>query len=528
MRVATATLPAAKPRAVVVGGGWAGFGAAWNLSKTGGFGVTLVDGSPDPGGVAGKLGESSIELGVKGCWRHYGNIRRLLDNELELPVRDIYNDFSETAFYSKRGLEVVAPVFGELPRLPAPLGTLVYSLNKFTELPINERLTAFPLTQALLEFDLDEESYSAYDSLSFEALCKRAKVSDALYDTFLAPILLALLFVPPKDLSAAAALSVLSNYALSHQSDFDVQWPRVPPSEIFLKWKRLLEESRGAKFLNSTFVRRVLLSDNGKEVRGVEIDDGSGSTRELGAEVVVLAAGANAMPKIVTASGLESIRGLQRVHELSCSAVTATRFEIDGEPMPLRYPSNVWSTGGEVAGTFYDIGALRGGRPGVVLEVDTYNAADLLGLSDGDLESRGREVLSLENSAYGTSSGRVQATARVRNAALRWTPGSHGATPQLSPEGAPRGLLVAGDLVRNGPGDFGSHLGARGLSQEKSLVTGLRAGMVAAEAFLGKDASRLIKPPLHVEPDEPHISAAKAALTKARASGLLPNNLFIH
>mmetsp|Transcript_3637 Transcript_3637/g.10304 ORF Transcript_3637/g.10304 Transcript_3637/m.10304 type:complete len:235 (-) Transcript_3637:86-790(-) len=234
------------------------------------------------------------------------------------------------------------------------------------------------------------------------------------------------------------------------------------------------------------------------------------------------------MPKIVTASGLESIRGLQRVHELSCSAVTATRFEIDGEPMPLRYPSNVWSTGGEVAGTFYDIGALRGGRPGVVLEVDTYNAADLLGLSDGDLESRGREVLSLENSAYGTSSGRVQATARVRNAALRWTPGSHGATPQLSPEGAPRGLLVAGDLVRNGPGDFGSHLGARGLSQEKSLVTGLRAGMVAAEAFLGKDASRLIKPPLHVEPDEPHISAAKAALTKARASGLLPNNLFIH
>mmetsp|Transcript_3637 Transcript_3637/g.10306 ORF Transcript_3637/g.10306 Transcript_3637/m.10306 type:complete len:98 (-) Transcript_3637:1521-1814(-) len=76
MRVATATLPAAKPRAVVVGGGWAGFGAAWNLSKTGGFGVTLVDGSPDPGGVAGKLGESSIELGVKGCWRYVSRLSR--------------------------------------------------------------------------------------------------------------------------------------------------------------------------------------------------------------------------------------------------------------------------------------------------------------------------------------------------------------------------------------------------------------------------------------------------------------------
>ena len=36
-------------------------------------------------------------------------------------------------------------------------------------------------------------------------------------------MLLALLFVPPGELSAAVALSVLSNYVLMHQADFDVR-----------------------------------------------------------------------------------------------------------------------------------------------------------------------------------------------------------------------------------------------------------------------------------------------------------------
>ena len=62
------------------------------------------------------------------------------------PVRDAYNAFSETAFYSARGLEVVAPVFRDRPRLPAPLGPLVYTLDRFTGLPLGDRLTAFPLT----------------------------------------------------------------------------------------------------------------------------------------------------------------------------------------------------------------------------------------------------------------------------------------------------------------------------------------------------------------------------------------------
>ena len=40
-----------KPTAVVVGGGWAGFGAAWQLLKHG-FDVTLLDASQNPGGLS--------------------------------------------------------------------------------------------------------------------------------------------------------------------------------------------------------------------------------------------------------------------------------------------------------------------------------------------------------------------------------------------------------------------------------------------------------------------------------------------
>ena len=76
---------------------------------------------------------------------------------------------------------------------------------------------------------------------------------------------------------------------------------------------------------------------------------------------------------------------------------------------------------------------------------------------------------------------------------------------------------MAGDLVRNGPGDFGAHRGARGLSQEKSLVTGLAAA-VEADRELGS-GSNLVEP-LSVEPDEAHVALMKDGLRRARELGI--------
>jgi NADPH-dependent 2,4-dienoyl-CoA reductase/sulfur reductase-like enzyme len=57
------------PKAVVVGGGWAGYGAAHTLLKEG-FQVTLLDAGAAPGGLSTGFRTAagrSVEAGIKGC-----------------------------------------------------------------------------------------------------------------------------------------------------------------------------------------------------------------------------------------------------------------------------------------------------------------------------------------------------------------------------------------------------------------------------------------------------------------------------
>lgn len=58
--------------------------------------------------------------------------------------------------------QVSAPVFGDLPRLPAPLGTLFHTLPLFTRLPLADRLSALGLVGPLLEHDADEATYARW------------------------------------------------------------------------------------------------------------------------------------------------------------------------------------------------------------------------------------------------------------------------------------------------------------------------------------------------------------------------------
>eukprot|EP00897_Mesotaenium_endlicherianum_P009470 jgi/Mesen1/8551/ME000484S07933 len=186
-------------KVVVVGGGWAGFGAAHHLTKEG-YDVTLLDASPNPGGLSGgqRKDGRAVEAGLKGFWWQYHNIYALVD---ELQLGPIFTDWTRSTFYSPRGIEVEAPVFHTLPRLPAPLGSFIYTAPLFRNLPLVDRLTALPLLQALIEFDVDEEAYSRYDHMTARELFRAAGVSARLYRDFLAPILLVTLFAPPEKLS---------------------------------------------------------------------------------------------------------------------------------------------------------------------------------------------------------------------------------------------------------------------------------------------------------------------------------------
>ncbi len=58
------------PNVVIVGGGWAGLGAAYHLAGQG-YNVTVLDAAPNAGGLAAGLTRgngTTIELGMKGFW----------------------------------------------------------------------------------------------------------------------------------------------------------------------------------------------------------------------------------------------------------------------------------------------------------------------------------------------------------------------------------------------------------------------------------------------------------------------------
>ena len=527
------------PKACVIGGGWAGFGAAWQLLKHG-FDVTLLDSSPDPGGLSAgwrTANGRAVEAGCKGFWRHYGNIDALAD---ELGISP-FTPYTSSAFYSPKGKEVEAPVLGNLPRLPTPFGTLLYTSPYFTRLSIEDRVSALPLAVDLLRYDATKESYLEYDGRSARDLLLgnpsvgRSGASEALYARFLAPILCALMFAPPEELSAAAALDVLYGYVLAHQDDFDVRWCKGTIAEkIFQPWAREIRRVGGSEdvLLGGRRVRTVELGEPGARARVIATAP-NGTSEIFDADVVVMATGVDAARGIVADSPeLSRCPDLAGIKNVPSTDVIAVRLFLD-KPVRLPNTSNVFAgfaLGGDedakdVAGTFFDLCALHDEYADVaadptddvraVVEVDMYNAGAVLGLSDAELVQ-----VALRDVLEGCVPGVVPRDVRVVDSSVlrfkggvtKFAPG----TASLLPETRVGGLdnfFVAGDYVWQGPG---SH-GARGLSQEKALVSGLRAADAAAEWARRKtgrfDMSRGGKASVirQTAPDEDHVAAAKVA-----------------
>ena len=147
-------------RVVVVGGGFAGLGAAYHLSRQG-YNVTLLDASPSPGGIIKDAKGNSIEAGVKGFWYQYANIFKLL-SELGIKTEgadSALTDWSRSSFFSSNGREVDSVVFQEKLRLPTPLGQFVHTLPTFERLSIADRLSLWRLAFALVDYQSDYERY---------------------------------------------------------------------------------------------------------------------------------------------------------------------------------------------------------------------------------------------------------------------------------------------------------------------------------------------------------------------------------
>lgn len=491
------------PKVVVVGAGWAGLGATYHLIKQG-YDVTLLEAGAYPGGlVAGwkTAGGRSVEAGIHGFWYPYTNIFNLVA-ELGLSP---FTPFTRSSQYSPCGLEVESPIFQDLPRLPTPLGTFIYT--QFKRLPLIDRLSALPLLYAIVDFDNSDSAWRRYDPVTARELFKDFGVSARLYRDSFEPMLLVGLFAPGEQCSAAAAIGMLYYFILAHQPNFDVVWCRGTVGEmIFRPWVERIERSGGRVFTHRR-VSDLNLDSTGKAI-GVVCGD-----EVFDADAVIFAVGISGMQKIVSNSpSLRSHKQFQDISNLGAVDVLATRLWFDRK-IRLPRPSNACFGFNSTTGwTFFDLNALHDedkGEPGTVIEADFYHANQFLPLSDAEIVPLVQRDLAICIPAFGEAKVIDSSVIRLPRAVTHFAPGSY--QYMLPVRTSIENVFMGGDWIITRHGSW---------SQEKAYVTGLEAANQVISRFRRGTKAQIIP----VEADEPHIQIARKLNQTAHSwSNLLPD-----
>ncbi|MDJ0719911.1 MAG: FAD-dependent oxidoreductase [Prochloraceae cyanobacterium] len=483
-------------KVVVVGAGWAGLGAAYQLAKAG-CDVTLLEAGPYPGGlVAGWKSEEgrSVEGGIHGFWYPYSNIFSLV-KELGL---DPFTPFTRSSQYSPAGLEVESPIFQNEPRLPTPLGTFIYT--RFKRLPLEDRLSALPLLYSIIDFDNSDEAWRRYDKVTARELFKQFGVSARLYKESFEPMLLVGLFAPGEQCSAAATIGMLYYFILAHQPDFDVVWCRGTVGEkIFKPWIQRIEEL-GGKVLTGKRVNDLILDENGK-AKGVVCGE-----ETFEADGVILGVSVSGIKKIVAGSKtLNNYPEFRNLSNLGGIDVLATRLWFDRKVnVPL--PSNACFGFDRTTGwTFFDLNALHDeykDESGSVIETDFYHANQLLPMSDEEIVAKVHKDLATCVPGFREAKVVDRSIIRVRQGVTHFAPGSY--QYLLPGTTSIDNLYLCGDWIITNHGSW---------SQEKAYVTGLEAADRVLEKFGISQKASIIP----VEADELHIQLARTINTTARS-----------
>ena len=509
---------------VVIGAGWAGWGAAKALCEAG-VRVTLIDGMADPSGsepITTRSGKP-FEAGTRGFWKDYPNINALTD---ELGLGPIYTDFTTSAFWSPDGLEATAPVFGDAPQLPSPVGQVLATVRNFRRLPLPDRLSIAGLLYAMLDLNRSDAVYRSYDAIDALTLFKQLRISDRMIDDFLRPTLLVGLFKPPEELSAAVTMELLYYYALAHQDSFDVRWIRSKTiaEQLIAPLCARLQRQHQLEVLGGTLATRLNVSADGQSIRSLETRSvTTGSTVVMtDVDAVVLAVGARGMgaltaqspdcgalaPELVQAGTLGSID------------VVSVRLWLD-RYVSVADPANVFSRFKALQGsgaTFFMLDQLQKGAEsalwagqapqGSVIASDFYNASAIAELSDQQIvDCLMRDLLPMAQPAFAEARVVDQEVRRYPGSVSLFSPGSFSKRPPLETSLAP--VVCAGDWVRMGEREHG----AKGLCQERAYVCGLEAGnsLLRRGIVRGEGVPRTRQHPvIPIRPDEPQVLLGRA------------------
>ncbi len=484
-------------KVVVVGAGWAGLGATHHLAKQG-YDVTLLEAGSYPGGlVAGWKTEKgkSVEAGIHGFWYPYRNIFALI-NELNI---NPFTTWTRSSQYSPAGLEVESPIFQDLPKLPTPLGTFIYT--QFKRLPLVDRLSALPLLYALIDFDNSDAAWRRYDYVTARELFKQFGVSARLFRESFEPMLLVGLFAPGEQCSAAATLGMLYYFILAHQPDFDVVWCRGTVGEqIFRPWVEQIAKAGGKVLANK---RVTDLVTDGNQVKSVVCSDEVFDT-----DAVVFSVGISGMKKIVSNSeSLQTREEFRNLKNLNAIDVLATRLWFDRK-INIPRPSNACFGFDKTTGwTFFDLNALHDeyrDEPGTVVEVDFYHANQFIPLSNEEIISIVHNYLITCVPEFATAKVIDSSVIRLPQAVTHFSPGSY--RHMLPAKTSFNNVFMSGDWITSRHGSW---------SQEKAYVTGLEAANLVVD-YLGAGANANILP---VEADEAHIQAARTINNTVREIG---------
>ena len=509
---------------VVIGAGWAGWGAAKALCEAG-VRVTLIDGMADPSGSVPITTSSGkpFEAGTRGFWKDYPNINALTD---ELGLGEIYTEFTTSAFWSPDGLEATAPVFGDAPQLPSPVGQVLATVRNFRRLPLPDRLSIAGLLYAMLDLNRSDAVYRSYDAIDALTLFKQLRISDRMIDDFLRPTLLVGLFKPPEELSAAVTMELLYYYALAHQDSFDVRWIRSKTiaEQLIAPLCARLQGQHQLEVLGGTLVTRLNVSADGQSIRSLETRSvTTGSTVVMtDVDAVVLAVGARGMgaltaqspdcgalaPELVQAGTLGSID------------VVSVHLWLD-RYVSVADPANVFSRFKALQGsgaTFFMLDQLQKGAEsalwagqapqGSVIASDFYNASAIAELSDQQIvDCLMRDLLPMAQPAFAEARVVDQEVRRYPGSVSLFSPGSFSKRPPLETSLAP--VVCAGDWVRMGEREHG----AKGLCQERAYVCGLEAGnsLLRRGIVRGEGVPRTRQHPvIPIRPDEPQVLLGRA------------------